>query len=320
MDVFHISQGEAPLSEQDLKQQLEALDGSGVALRAKVLGQLKKDNWRVEKDVSVSAAPFLYDSVKPRETMRPENDAERGTKSRNGIVRIQNEHLRREASLDIVATSDSTRVLCVGIEKRDPLRENWVFANPDVDEGFPDASIENRKFVAVSRNSSSEQKSDDLLHVPESDSAPKGWAIRMEKVELLLETYRYDQGLSFQKNEGEYAPNRSLANASGRIIEGTFGLIVESLIRQVSSNEGRNEQKFIPIIVTTANILLCKHKENELIVDDAPKDAVVYNCPVPLRARFPGHIAGWDGRKYRSGRWPVLIVTPQGLDGLLHRL
>ena len=308
-----MSQEEGSLPKQDLKDQLEALDGSGVALRAKVLEQLKKDNWRVEKDVSVSAAPFLYDSVEPGETMRPENDAERGTKSKNGIVRIQNEHLRREASVDIVATSDSTRVLCVGIEKRDPLRENWVFADPDADEGFPDASIENRKFVAVSRNSSSERKSDDLLHVPESDSAPKGWAVRMEKVELLLDTYRYDQGMSFQKNEGEYAPNRSLANASGRIIEGTFGLIVESLIRQVSSNEGRNEQKFIPIIVTTANILLCKSNRDGLTVDGVPKDAVVYNCPVPLRARFPGHIAGWDGHKYRTVRWPVLIVTTKGL-------
>ena len=35
---------EGSLPEQDLKKQLAALDGSGVALRAKVLEQLKKDN------------------------------------------------------------------------------------------------------------------------------------------------------------------------------------------------------------------------------------------------------------------------------------
>lgn len=314
-----MSQEEGSLTKQDLEKQLEALDGSGVALRAKVLEQLKKDTWRVEKDVLVSAAPFLYDSVEPGRTMRPENDAERGTKSRGGIVRIQNEHLRREASVDIVATSDSEHILCVGIEKRDPRRKNWIFADPDVAEGFPDASIENRKFVAVSTNSSSEHKPDDLLHVPESDSAPKGWAIRMEKVELLLETYRYDQGLSFTKDEGGYAPDGSLADASGRLVEGTFGLIVESLIREISSGDGKTTQKFIPIIVTTANILVCEYKDR-LTVGGAPKDAVVYNCPVPLRARFPGHIAGVDGRAYKTGRWPVLIVTPKGLSDLLPRL
>lgn len=310
---------EGSLPGQDLKKQLEALDGSGVALRAKVLEQLKKDNWRVEKDVSVSAAPFLYDSVEPGRTMRPEN-GERGTKSPGGIVRIQNEHLRREASVDMVATSGSEHVLCVGIEKRDPRRENWVFADPDVAEGFPNASIENRKFVAVSRNSSAERKSDDLLHVPKADGASRGWAVRTEKVELLLDTYRYDQGLSFRKNEAGYAPDGSLANASGRLVEGTFGLIVESLIREISSGGDRDKQVFIPIMVTTANILLCEHKEDKLTVGGAPKDAVVYNCPVPLRARFPGHIAGADGRKYRTGRWPVLIVTPKGLGDLLPRL
>jgi len=314
-----MQQEEGSLPERDLKKQLEALDGSGVALRAKVIEQLKKDNWKVEKDISVSAAPFLYDSVEPGETMRPET-GERGTKSKNGIARTQNEHLRRAASVDIVATRSSTNVLCVGIEKRDLRRENWVFADPDVAEGFPDASIENRKFVAVSRNSSSERKSDDLLHVPKTDGAALGWAVRTERVELLLDTYRYDQGLSFQKNEGGYAPDGSLADASGRLVEGTFGLIVESLIREVSSGGDRDEQVFIPIIITTANILLCEYKEDKLTVGGAPKDAVVYNCPVPLRARFPGHIAGVDGRKYRSGRWPVLIVTPKGLDDLLPRL
>ena len=250
--------------------------------------------------------------------MRPEN-GERGTKSPGGIVRIQNEHLRREASVDMVATSDSEHVLCVGIEKRDPRRENWVFADPDVAEGFPNASIENRMFVAVSRTSS-ERKSDDLLHVPKADGAALGWAVRTKMVELLLDTYRYDQGLSFQKDEGGFAPDGSLADASGRLVEGTFGLIVESLIREVSSGGDGDEQVFIPIIVTTANILLCEYKEDKLTVGGASKDAVVYNCPVPLRARFPGHIAGVDGRAYRTGRWPVLIVTPKGLGDLLHRL
>ena len=314
-----MSQEEGSLTKQDLEKQLEALDGSGVALRAKVLEQLKKDNWRVEKDVSVSAAPFLYDSVKPDETMRPENDAGQGAKSPGGIVRIQNEHLRRAASVDIVATSSSTNVLCVGIEKRDPRRENWVFADPDVaDEGLAGASIKNKMFFAVSKKSSSTQESGDLLHVPEDDGAASGWAVRMEEVELLLETYRYDQGLSFRKDEGGYAPDGSLADASGRLVEGTFGLIVESLIQEILSSGDRDE-KFTPIIVTTANILVCEYKD-KLTVGGMPKDAVVYNCPVPLRARFPGHIAGWNGRKYRSGRWPVLIVTPKGLSDLLPRL
>lgn len=308
------------MTKQDLEKQLEALDGSGVALRAKVLKQLEKDNRRTETDVSVSVAPFLYDSVKPGETMRPENDAERGAKSRHGIVRIQNEHLRREASVDIVATSDSAHVLCVGIEKMDPRQSNWVFADPDVaDERLFGNSVDNKMFFAVSTESSG-QKPGDLLHVPEADGAARGWAVRTEKVELLLDTYRYDQGLSFTKDEDRYAPDGSLADASGRLVEGTFGLIVESLIRQVSSGEGKTAQTFIPIIVTTANILLCEYEKNELHVDGVPKDAVVYNCPVPMRARFPNHIAGGDRRKYRTGRWPVLIVTPKGLDGLLSRL
>ena len=311
-----MSSGEKPLSGQDLEKQRSALNGSEIMLRALVTKQMRDFFWNVGTDVPVSAAPFPYDCAKPDGATGGAKPSDPPVMSLNDIVSCQNERPRSETWLNVVATHDSkSAALCAEIKRQDPQFENWVFASP----------VKNRaEFSAICRTTSS-RKPDDLLHVPYNRDV-NGWSVRMTGHELRLDAPIYDQCASFRKDEkGRYCPDSSLAGASKRIMEGTFGLVVESLIRQVSSGGGKSEQHFIPIVVTTANILLCEYDRNDLTVNGVsdmnlvPKNAAIYDCPVPAGARFPNQIAD-VGRGYRTDRRSVLVVNPKGLGEFLRGL
>lgn len=308
--------GENQMFAQDLENQHSALNGSDIMLRALAIRQMNEFWWGVGTDVPVSTAPFLHDCAKPDEETGSTRHPDPAVKSLNDVVSGQNERLRSETWLDMVATHDSnSAVLCTEIKRQDPQFANWVFANP----------VKNRQEFSAICMTTSSRKPDDLLHVPENRDV-KGLSVRMTGHELRLDAHIYDQCASFKKDgNGRYRPSGSLAGASKRIVEGTFGLVVESLIRRVSSGEGKSEQHFIPIIVTTANILSCEYDQNELTedgvsnVDLAPKNAAIYDCPVPAGARFPNQIA--DARRgYRTDRRSVLVVNPRGLGEFLRGL
>lgn len=292
------------MSDRDLKQ-YEALEDSGILLRAAVLEQIRKSRWEAGTNVPVSVAPFMRDCVKP-EDLNP----------RSGAVGIQNERLRKKVLVDVIATraSSTTGVLCVGIEK--PSQgTRWVFASPYTNyERFFTA------YMAVSG-----PEPGDLLHVPNAGDTGKGLSVRMREYDLPLNPGMYDQGASF-KTDGGSGPDSSLADASRRIVEGTCRLVAESLTQHVSSSQDKDaikDEQFIPIIVTTADIFSCEYSQNDIDVGGVSnpklvsKDRVVYDCPVPASARFPKQTVSVHEPTSRAARWPVLITSPRGLKEFL---
>ena len=298
-------------SGRDLEKQRKALNNSRIVLHAKALAQMG-DNWDVGKNVTVSFAPFLHDPVKSGEIVRASNDLRDVPESGNGAAGAQNHHLTKEALIDIVATRKDAPVLCVGIEGLGSQCSNWVFAAP---------CSPGKDFLAISRNLSNE-KDDDLLRVPIDGKGP--CSIRMEECRLHPKPTIYEQGMSFQRDaKCGYVSNNSLAEASRRITEGTFGLVVESLTPSVSASGDKNVQRFIPIIVTTAAILSCEYDQDDLAANGesnmnfVEKNAVIYDCPIPASARFPNQMADVNKHAYENTKRHVLIVNPKGLKDLL---
>lgn len=293
------------MSEPDLEKQREALDGSGLLLHAAVARRLENSGWKVGTNVPSSIAPFLAGSVEPG-----------NLNVLNDVAGSQNEHLRKEAPVDVVAVrpSHTTGVLCVGIEKMDPKRANWVFADPRPNS---------ERFFAVCKTVS-EQEPDDLVHVEKAGDRVTGLSVRMQGYELRLDDKIYGQGVSFNRHaEGDYYADDSLAGASQRIIEGTCGLAVESFIRHVSLGAGEHTERFIPVIVTTAGILSCEYSQDGTGASGAsnaklvPKNYAVYDCPVPMRARFPRQMMDVSKPASRDAKWPILIANPKGLEEFL---
>lgn len=300
----------------DLEAQREALNDSGFFLHSAVLKRLSKGGWTVHSEVPVSAAPFLYDPVKEPGVLK--TDARHRLNRRKFLKAVadsQNKSLMRETAIDVVAAS-GTQVLCIEVKKLNPRYVSWVFANHDA--GYEE--------VAVLSKTPSDKSARDLLCVPKILGGHRNLSIRMESISLKPASHTYDQGRALTRDaKGTYGSGgSSLEDATRQIIEGTFGLVVESLMQDVSSGKFTT-QSFLPIVVTTANILTCEYDDNDLTVDGVPRsplkpqDLVLYDCPVPMRARFPNQFADLKHHKQMrlSTKWPVLVISPKGLDALL---
>ena len=307
---------DAPID--DAEERRKSLNESGVFLHSMVLERMKKAGCEVYSEVPVSAAPFLSDPSKEASVMGWTNGTSMSLdvqKFQKAVADSQNEPLRRETAVDVVARKRDG-VLCVEVKKLNRKYVDWVFVKQDVVDD---------EFFAMT-NTASRETDNDLLHVPET-SRTAGLSLRMMSYSLeYLLPDKYDQGVSLTRDRTDkYSfKSNSLTEAARQIVEGTFGLIVESLIKHVSAGKD-NDQSFIPIVVTTANILVCEYSPEDLTVEGVsklnlePRDAVIYDCPVPMRAKFPNQIADIDNREQmrRFIRWPVLVVSPRGLDKFL---
>ena len=301
----------------DLEAQCEALNDSGLFLHSMVLQRIKKVGWTVHSEVPVSAAPFLYDPVKEPGVIQTTYVGRLFNKRKflHAIADSQNKSLTRETAIDVVATAGA-QVLCIEVKKLNPRYVSWVFANHDA--GY--------KEIAVLYKELSNKSARDLLCIPKILSGNLDLSIRMESVSLESAGHTYDQGRTLIRDaKGNYGfGSSSLADATRQIIEGTFGLVVESLMQDVSSGKFKT-QSFLPIVATTANILTCEYDANDLTADGVsgqplkPQDLVIYDCPVPVRAKFPNQFADLKHHKQMrlSTKWPVLIIGPKGLDMLL---
>ena len=297
----------------------EALGGSSIFLKHALLKSLKRLCDQVYPEVPVSAAPFSFDPVEGAGASgsgRPAGPAA----FRKAVAYSQNESMRRETVVDFVATQ-SRNVLCIAVKKPDPP-QSWVFTRRSEDDVF-----------SVLAKAMSDKNADDLMHVPKAHGGIDGLSLRMERWNhRRFSLPKYDQGLSISAHGAYCDHGESLADAARKIVEGTFGLATESLVRHVSSGQG-DRQFFIPIIVTTAQILGCECDPDDLAEDGLTADglsktrleqqgAAIYDCPVPASARFPDQIVDLDdgARTRQAVRWPVVVMNPGVFGDLLYRI
>ena len=87
---------------------------------------------------------------------------------------------------------------------------------------------------------------------------------------------------------------------------------------------------YIPIIVTNANLLICRYNLDDLTNDLSsmqkvklePCSSLVYYCPHPVMTRFPRQIM--DVSHYTQAimatKWPVIVTNIEDLKRILDGL
>jgi len=113
--------------------------------------------------------------------------------------------------------------------------------------------------------------------------------------------------------------------AARQIIKGTYGLIVEKIMNQVTTGRDytNNPDIFVPIIVTNANLFLCKFNPKDIDpksghIKKAPKyqkiDSIIYEYPKPKEVLFPESISSNLNPEFRNHvlKWHVLVMSPKG--------
>ena len=138
-----------------------------------------------------------------------------------------------------------------------------------------------------------------------------------------------DRGMviTYDPNTGFGHRGTSLHDAARQVLEGTYGLIVDTATRKVVTEATRaSVEHYVPIIVTTANLFTCEYDPNTLSRErfDASDiglksvNAVMYNFPHPARTRFPDQIVTTRSEEVSlATRWPLAIATVEGLRKLL---
>lgn len=289
---------------------LKALNNSEFFLNSTLLKHMKRLGVKVVPEVPVSAAPFLFEPFKGAKTDSDEC-SDSSMAFRKAVAHSQNESLRRETVVDFVATQNR-HVFCISVKKLDSPHVSWVFARESQDDGF-----------STLTKTSSDKRDGDLLHIPQSYSKSGNLSLRMESGDRRKALHKYDQALSLNIHESKYSYKESPTETAKKIVEGTFGLAVESLIQHVSSGKG-HKQSFIPIIVTTANILTCEYDVEDLTADGFSNmrtnksGPIIYDCPIPMSARFPNQIIDVEDLEMtrRAVRWPVVVMNYESFGNI----
>ena len=169
-----------------------------------------------------------------------------------------------------------------------------------------------------------------LFKTPPSDISCKPLYVNKVKariMKMLMPVYDGAVPLTLTKSKYDFR-KRSLNDASTQVVEGTFGLITNKLIHQVSTGIGYNiKQYYLPAVVTTANLYSCSYNRDDFeistgLVSNArlnKEEFLIYGCPVPVTAAFPLQTTYLDRQKDipRSIKWPVVVVQAQSFEKLL---
>lgn len=315
-------------------EKVRALNRSGAFLHTAAYNMLLEQGCDPEHEVSVLAAPFVQDPAKAHyiygHLVQGQPPYVKPNLFAAGIAKCQNQSLATHRVIDIVATvrrADSARmemVLCVEVKRRDPLYVDWAFMrrNPRC-EGL----------CAVGKTALCEDEPP-LLRIGETlKSRKRAVCIEEEmlRVEGLDEAHDAAVALTSDERSGYAFQKSPVFDAANQAIEGTYGLLVSDLIKQIESGEGYDMVRYyLPVIVTSANLYVCDYDDADVTLDanDASKidlravDSLVYEHPAPIAARFPAwgaQGAGDRGRRH-GAKWQTIVVGAAGFSRLCERL
>lgn len=311
----------------------EALNRSGAFLHAEVGQNLKRLGFDHRSELPVSAAPFLSDpSSQPgaiawRAPQGSGMPLLKRSAFRGAVAASQDGSQRRNRTIDICASRQEGGSVCttvVEVKRLDPDYVSWVFLALD---GPP------RGYSVVARSDKPDDGALRLMKVPKAD--PRNPDIYVQKKPLAppgAAGGAADHGMDITYDPGSGYSHRgtSLYDAANQVLEGTFGLIVDAVTHQATAGAPNvPEECYLPVIVTTANLLACRYDPETLgrgrlgAPDMALRrvDSVIYHCPHPARTRFPDQIVATRSASQAmlAMRWPVLIATVKGLGDVLSR-
>ena len=311
----------------------DALNRSGAFLHAGVIRELERMGYGLRSELPVSVAPFLSDPSKHPDVaipcelpgMAPVRLLNK-TAFQSAVAACQDGSQRRGRTIDICASrldADSVYTAVVEVKRLDPDYASWVFLVRDGPS---------RNYSVVTRSAEPDYDSLQLMKVPRSDAEGDDIYLHKKKTQALPNDMGAvaDHGMeiTYDPRTGYGHRGTSLHDAANQVLEGAFGFIVDVVTHRAATGMAVvPKEHYIPVIVTTANLLTCKYDPGELDPErlDAPDaalkkvDAVIYRYPHPARTRFPDQIVATKNTAQATlaTRWPVAVATVKGLRCLL---
>lgn len=321
----------------NLDKKTDALNQSGAFLQIHTLNQLKNRNWYTEIESPRTVAPFVSDPKEQREILyRGDPNRMRAEKFPEAVRLSQDFSNKEETSLDIYAgrtvgrdTKTFSFRICVEVKKNDPRYVDWCFfqLKPKVES------------IRVITNCIQSIGHINLIKLGETTNHGNDIHVQLTKFDNwgFLKHDITDFALAL-KNEtigNDYFKSEKtiIDDATRQAIKGTYGTVIEHVIQQVVTGDGYSNSPdiFIPIIVTNANLFLCKFDPNDVdsktghITKDPkfePKDIIVYEYPTPKEVQFPEPLSSRLGSEHRKEimKWQVLIMSPKGFAKFLDEI
>ncbi len=318
-----------PECDPGLDDKMSALNKSGTFLHAEVYRILRSSGYRATAEHPVQVAPFVQDPLKrPRALKNEEHSVHPVTVTaefQRALAESQQTGLAKERVVDIVAATPIVPplelILPIEVKKADPGYADWVFMNYNTSKTSMIATL------------ISTHDLDGLLlfGIPGSDLDSR--PLRVEKARISIpsiSTNIYDGAVPLMLNKSSKYDfkNRSLNEAATQVVEGTFGLITNKLIHQVSTGIGYNtSQCYIPIVVTTANLHSCRYDPDDFEMSTGlvskgnlrKEEFLIYECPAPITTAFPHQLTHLDRRQHVRSltKWQVVIVQARSFEKLL---
>ena len=309
------------VAENDHGKMAQALEEGGTFLHLEAKNLIEHHGWKPLIEFPSSGAPFVSDPMKqpgavkdgmtdPRmfqEVVRRSQDPYRGSK--------------REVDIFASKTEDVRFNLCVEVKKRNPEFVKFVLLErQDETSGFSVVAKSMQKGVL------------DLMSIPRINSEGLGLFVTIKQFNLNPSIKGiYDFGLTLTKKGGKYKfQDNHLRDAAIQVAEGTYGIILDSVTRQIVNSAKHIDEYFVPVIVTNAEIYTVTYDVEKTDSESGKvknikfknEDRVVYKSPMLASTTFPNQATGIQTTEQvkQASRWPVIVTNMKGLKRLLEAI
>ena len=316
----------------ELSDRTKSLNQSGSFLQIHLINQLKKHEWKFLSEYPIRISPFL-DSPNNNDDIKQKLQKDEPI-SAAAFVRIVKDSMDKtivkETSMDIIAgkQTDNQRTchLCIESKKLNPQFVDWVFFNQTQQYNNLRLLVRSKSDPAIP-----------LVHIPKTTEYPINTNLGI--CIIPKESFDYptcDFGVALKNGKIDNAYYKSdkttVDDSTRQIMEGMYGHVVDTILQYVlrpSSNPYKNTVCFFPIVVTNANLFICKVGANDInsqtgTIDKEPEyqqvDSLIYECPVPSTIRFLSHVPVDSDQNIAIRKWHVLILSPKGFDEFLKKI
>ena len=332
--------GDLTAGEAFEKGKLDALNQSGAFLHIAAIRAATKSGCQYQTELPVRVAPFVSDPMS-QEGIASRRGGPTGplllnrTRLQVAIAKSQDGQQGRQRTVDLTAIKSSGRnryMFTMEVKRRDPQFVDWVFINQN---------MESKNYFAAAVSTTENSDALSLMELPRYKREGSNLYVRKElltAIDSIVDNHAdYGLVITYAGKQKAGDPmykfqDTSLHDAVGQVLEGAYGMIVDMVTHQASNAtlEANSTVYYIPIIVTNANLLICRYSLDDLTndlsgmqkVELEPCSSLVYYCPHPVMTRFPRQIT--DVNRYTQAimatKWPVIVTNIGDLKRILDGL
>lgn len=331
-----MSTGNSP--SNNLTDTTNAINKSGSFLQTLVMYELDQAAWSVESEVPVQVAPFVADPIKHpiHKSVKTVSHTDIIYHPQNIITSMfesQNKIELEETSIDVIGGTGGSGSrppfrLSIECKKLDPDYSEWIFFNARrrTFMNVITKDIVSTGFISLFKIPGTSRIGNEI-HVDLKNTEP--WSAFNHAVSnnsIAISNEKIDRNT--------YKTKKSLVDdASRQIIKGTYGLVLSDLQHQILSDDRyvRMTTYYIPIVVTTANLKICKFSPSDVdpktgFITKEPvyesTDSIIHECAPPKSVRFPHPEFAALSAEHRRAllRWQVLVLSPKGFTDFIKKL